>query len=211
MIDYSEIVVVLDRSGSMHGIKDDIIGGFNSFVKDQRSNSKITLIQFDTQNSYEVIYEAKNANKAPKLTSKQYVPRAGTPMNDAIGRAITETGQRLSDIKRKDRPSNVVMVIISDGMENASKEYTAKDVAKMIKHQTNKYDWQFVYLGANQDAILEGSKRGISNHNSGTWDPTSKGIREAFKGTASNVAAYSCNGLVGSLSYSDKQRKSMKS
>jgi uncharacterized protein YegL len=150
----TEIIIVLDRSGSMDGIVDDTIGGINTLITEQAKNPgevKLTLIQFDNQ--YEVFVAGRPIKDVPLLNKATYVPRGSTALLDAIGRTINDVGARLSTTKEEERPSLVLFVIQTDGQENASREYTHEKIKQMIAHQKDTYKWQFLFLGADQDAF----------------------------------------------------------
>src|SRR5208282_297454 len=124
--------------------------GFNEFVESQKigeGDATITLIQFDTENPWEVVFEDKPVKQAPKLTPDVYFPRGGTPLHDCIGRTINDLGARLNKTKESDRPGKVVIVIMTDGLENSSTLFKAPQIAEMIKHQQEAYKWHFVFLG----------------------------------------------------------------
>ncbi len=183
----TDITVLLDRSGSMASILDDTIGGFNSFLKDQQSqegSAKMTLVQFD--NDYDEVYTGVDIKEVEALTPKTFVPRGSTALLDSMARTITATGVRLGSIPADDRPQNVVFVIITDGAENCSKEVTRDKVFEMVKHQTEKYNWTFLYLGANQDAISVGTGLGIGASNSLSYSANSAGVRNSY--SAASVA-----------------------
>ena len=150
-----EIVVVLDRSGSMQDIKDDTIGGYNSFLEEQKrvkdSRCKVTLVQFD--NEYLPVYGSVDVQEVEALNADTYVPRASTALFDAIGRTINETGARLAAMSDHERPGKVIFVIITDGYENSSREFTSNRVKSMIAEQETRYSWSFVFLGADQDSF----------------------------------------------------------
>src|SRR3990167_7460886 len=127
---YTDITFILDRSGSMIPIKQDVIGGFNSFITEQKAlpgKLKVTLVQFD--NVYEAVFVAKSVDQVPVLDSNSYQPRGSTALLDAIGRTINDTGARLRRMSEKDRPAKVLVIIYTDGQENASNEFT-KDKIK---------------------------------------------------------------------------------
>jgi len=167
---FIEIVVVLDRSGSMQSVCSDTIGGFNAFVAEQKANAlgevKLSLYQFDDK--YDVVYEGKDIKDVPPLTDKTFVPRGMTALLDATGKTINNLGSRLASMPEIERPSLVVFVILTDGQENASKEFKLDQVKEMIKHQTNRYSWQFVFLGADQNAF-QAEQLGISSNNTYTY------------------------------------------
>lgn len=189
--DLTDISVVLDRSGSMQSVRTDTIGGFNAFLKTQKEapgEALLSLVQFDDQ--YEVVYSGKNINDVPELTEKTFVPRGMTALLDAIGRTINATGARLSELPENERPSRVIFVILTDGDENASKELTKEKVNEMIKHQTDVYQWDFVFLGANQDAIKAGATMGIMAGNSMSYAANAKGTAAAFASVGATMCAY---------------------
>lgn len=146
------IAAILDRSGSMSGVRDDIIGGFNTFITDQRKTPgecSVTLAQFDDE--YEIVYNNKPIQDTPNLDSSTYVPRGNTALNDAVGRTINAIGSELSKASEDERPGHVIVVIITDGMENASKEFSGAQIKQMIEHQQEKYGWHLTYLAASMD------------------------------------------------------------
>ena len=160
--DFTYIAVVLDRSGSMNCVKDATIEALNGFVESQKKgagSANISLYQFD--DVYEVVYENKPVADAPALTGETYQPRGSTALLDAIGRTIVATGAKLFAMAESDRPGTVIVVIQTDGQENASKEYTSAKVNELIAHQRDVYKWEFVFLGANQDAIASAAGFGI--------------------------------------------------
>ncbi|MBE9031859.1 VWA domain-containing protein [filamentous cyanobacterium LEGE 11480] len=192
--DYTDINIVLDRSGSMQSIKDDTIGGFNAFLAEQKDvpgAATITLAQFD--DVYEVVYEALILSQAPELTGKTFVPRGSTALLDAIGRTINTTGARLAAMDEASRPSHVIFVILTDGAENASQEFNAVQINQMIQHQRDTYNWEFVFLGANQDAITTAGRLGIQAGNAMSYAASSVGTRAAFKSVAKNMAKMRVN------------------
>lgn len=206
----THIAVVLDRSGSMSAVRDDTIGGFNTFVEEQRKapgTCDLTLVQFDDQ--YEVNYVAVPIDRVAKLTTDTFQPRGMTALRDGIGRTINEVGRRLSAMAEDQRPGRVVFVIITDGQENASKEFGAAKIKEMIEHQSKAYSWAFMYLGANQDAVATGMSMGISGGTSVTY--AAGNVAHAFQCSSSNVASYraSPNCEVRELDFSMVQRASL--
>ena len=202
--DLTDITVVLDRSGSMAVVANDTKHGFDQFVRDQREapgDAVLTLVQFDTD--YEFIHKARNIQDVPELKFK---PRGLTALLDAVGKAIVETGERLSKMAEYERPGKVVFVIMTDGEENSSKEYTKAQINEMISKQSNVYKWQFVFLGANQDAIQAGVSYGIDATNSINFAHTGKGTTNVFAATSSNLKSYRA-GTCDNMSYSDVDRE----
>jgi hypothetical protein len=180
-VDFTDITIVLDRSGSMQSVADDTIGGFNRFVDDQKSghgHATLTLVQFDDQ--YEVVYNAVPIATAAKLTSETFVPRGSTALLDAIGRTIEVTGARFNALPESERPEQVIMMILTDGYENASAHYTNARIAEMIVQQRDVYSWEFVFLGANQDAIATASQMGVAADHALTYAASQAGTSAAF-------------------------------
>lgn len=185
---YTFIAVVLDRSGSMELVKNDTMGGFNTFLTHQQhipGRAELTMTQFNTE--IETVYEPQPIAECPKLTNENFVPAGGTALLDAIGITITKIGAHLAIKPESERPSRVVFVIVTDGEENSSREYTRSKVFNMIKHQTEKYGWDFVFLGANQDAIREAASMGISAAKAMNFAANAKGTRSAFASTSAYV------------------------
>lgn len=181
--DLSDITVVLDRSGSMNVCQSDAEGGLNRFVEDQKKlpgEAFFTLVQFD--NEYEFVHRAVPIRNVPHCS---LVPRGSTALLDAVGRAIVETGERLAKMPEADRPGLVVFVILTDGQENASQEFSKKKVQEMISHQQGVYKWQFIYLGANQNAFAEAGDLGIVGSIANTTELTQ---RVAFASASANTA-----------------------
>lgn len=204
---YTHITVVLDRTGSMEPIRKDIIGGFNSFLAEQRkvSSTRITLIQFDSKNPQEVVYSNLPVSEAPELTEATYVPRASTPLYDAVGQAIVGLGENLSAIPGHSRPDKVIFAIVTDGQENSSREYTAERVRAMLEHQRDVYRWEFVFLSADLDSFAQAQAIGIPMANAMAYDHTGRGTRDAFAAFASNAVCYAGGQSLG-MGWSDEQR-----
>ena len=176
----TEMVFVLDRSGSMSGLAADTIGGFNELIEKQKKiegDAYVTTVLFDHE--YEVLHDHVALGEVAPLTDKEYFARGSTALLDAVGRTINAVGARLAATPEEERPEHVVFVITTDGMENASREYTAKQVREMVEHQQQKYSWQFVFLGANMDAVSEARNLGISAKYAADFTPSHSGVRNA--------------------------------
>lgn len=190
--DFTDITIVLDRSGSMITIWEETISSFKDFVKTQEGTPgrcQITLTLFGHE--HDIAFVAKNPSEIDVAkTLALYPPRGFTAMRDAIGKAIVETGERLARMAEVDRPGNVLFVVITDGQENASKEYTQAQIAKMIKHQQEKYDWDFSVMGANIDAITTGQQINVNPNASLNFDPTNAGIKSAMADLANSATLY---------------------
>jgi uncharacterized protein YxeA len=205
----THIAVILDRSGSMDAIRDDVVGGFNNFLKEQQEapgDCTLTLVQFDTADPYEVLRDMVPVKEVMPL-GDEYQPRAGTPLYDAVGRGIVTTGEQLSKLPEEQRPGKVVFVIITDGQENSSQEYTKAKVAEMTKHQTEAYKWDFVYLGANQDAMVEGAKFGVGPAMAASYSPGKVGT--AMRTASSKMSSYRSSGDKNDLNFTDDERIAM--
>lgn len=179
------IAVVLDRSGSMESIRDATIEGVNAFVTQQKSQpgeAKLSLVQFDTE--FLTTHDEAPLETVQPLTRATYVPRAGTALLDAIGRTIDGIGVKLAARPESERPSKVVVVIQTDGYENSSREYTNAKISEMITHQRTKYGWDFVFLGANQDAIATAAQWGIQQNWAFTYSADSLSMGKAFVGAS---------------------------
>ena len=162
--DYTHLIIVLDASGSMSSIQDDIKGSFNEFLKKQRDETGKTVFDLFQFND-EVRRPVKSADLAhfhDDLMAK-YDCSGCTAHNDAVCIAIDTVGHKFADMPESERPEHVLCVIITDGMENASREYTSKDVKKRIEHQKTAYNWQFQFLSADQDAFAAGESLGIDH------------------------------------------------
>jgi len=190
---YTHITVILDRTGSMESIRDDTIGGFNAFLKKQKEESgtaTLTLVQFDTQDSYEVIHRFKPIGDIPELNRETYVPRASTPLLDALGRGINDLEKSLSEIKEEDRPAKVVFVVVTDGQENSSREFRKDQIEKMIKEKTEKGSWQFVFLSADLAAIADAKSVGIHADAVLLFEKNGKGSASAWASLSNETSAF---------------------
>jgi hypothetical protein len=176
----TEIVFLLDRSGSMSGLESDTIGGFNAFIEKQcqfEGETLLTAVLFDDK--YEVLWNGVDAREA-RLTDKEYYVRGCTAMLDAVGKTILDVGYRLSNTKEEQRPGKVIFVITTDGMENASVEFTYEKVQQLIKQQQEKYSWEFIFMGANIDAVKEADSIGINVENAYNFETTENGVEEMY-------------------------------
>jgi hypothetical protein len=171
----------------MASIAKDMIGGFNAFIKAQRDAKlgacKVFFYQFDT--AYEPVYQDLNLDDVPELTDKTYQPRGGTALYCSIGKTITDIGTRLAALPDSDKPGKVLVVTITDGednsvLANAEDRYTLEKVKEMIKHQSEVYNWDFTYIGANQDAWQVGDAMGIGGNTKLNYTATAAGTAVMF-------------------------------
>ena len=237
---YTHIVVVLDSSGSMLDIKKDTMGGFNSFLRAQKEaegEATITLVEF-AQNGFgvwngngmvvggplndgkgtvepliNVKYDFKDIKNAPELTETSYLPTGGTPVLDTSAATINRTGKALAALPEGLRPEKVLVVIITDGEENTSRVYNHQKVMEMIQHQTIVYKWEFMYLGANQDAIKAGAAFGLSAARSMSYGTSKAAIGSTYDVLASKTMAFRSAGNAveaqAALNFTVEERKSV--
>ena len=184
--DLTHLYVLLDRSGSMQSIKSDIVGGFDAFVAEQRSATgecRMTLARFD--NEYELVFANLPITQVGSLVLE---PRGSTALLDSIGRLVVDAGARLAALPEHDRPGTVVVAVMTDGFENASREWTHASIKAIVDQQTRDYGWQFLYMGADQDAIEVGGRLGVDAAHAVTY---SRGNVDAVMAASSaNLAAF---------------------
>ncbi|MFZ5953354.1 MAG: VWA domain-containing protein [Candidatus Rifleibacteriota bacterium] len=194
--DYTHISVLLDRTGSMETIRDDTIGGFNSFLEQQKGLpgfSTMTLAQFDSQNPYEVIHDFRLIGEVVPLTRDTFVPRASTPLYDAMGKAIIDLDDRLRKMPEATRPAKVVVVIVTDGQENASSEFSKSQITKMIEAKKKELDWQFVFLSADLDAMADAISSGVKSNAARSFTKDRDGVSEVWKCLSVGIANFCCD------------------
>ena len=190
----TDITFILDRSGSMQSKVADVIGGWKTFVEKQKAEpgeAKVSLVQFDDQ--YETPFTAIPVeNLSPSLF---YAPRGMTALRDALGRTITNVGERLQSLPASERPNKVLIILMTDGEENASHEFTQVQIKQMVEHQTDKYQWEFIFLGANIDSFNAAASLGYTAFNTTNVTYTGAGLRSAFD----TVSAYASTTRSGGL------------
>lgn len=182
----TRLVFLLDRSGSMQSIKSDVIGGFEAFVAQQRDGEgtcTVTLAQFDHE--YEVVYRGIALRQVPALA---LWPRGRTALLDSMGKLITETAAEINALAEDERPGTVIVAIMTDGLENASREWRRRDIKALVEQQTNDSGWEFLYMGADQDAVEVGRGLGVKDGQSITYARGKS--REAMQSVSSNVRGY---------------------
>lgn len=190
--DRTHICMILDRTGSMESIKQDTIGGFNSYIAAQKSlptPATFTLVQFDSQDPFEVIHKFTDIQMVPDLTGQTYMPRASTPLYDAVGRGINDLKAGLGGLPEALRPKKIVMVIVTDGQENASREFTGAQVRKMIA-DAKEAGWQFVFLSADESAISDSSSLNIDASNAAFFRKNKAGSSEMWERVANRSVAF---------------------
>ena len=186
----TELVFILDRSGSMAGLEADTIGGFNAMIEKQRGEpgeAVISTVLFD--NETEVIHDRVSLDRVPALTEKEYDVRGCTALLDAVGGAIHHIGNVHKYAREEDRPERTLFIFTTDGMENASREYTYDRVRKMIEHEREKYGWEFLFLGANIDAAREAARFGISEDRAANYHADREGTAVVYEAMSEAVCS----------------------
>ena len=185
----TELVMILDRSGSMGGLEADTIGGFNGMIEKQKredGEAYVSVVLFDDVS--EVIYDRVGIHKVEPMTDRQYYVRGCTALLDAVGRAIHHIGTVHRYARNEDIPEKTLFIITTDGMENASRQYTYDNVKRMIEHQKEKYGWEFIFLGANIDAAREAERFGIHKSRAVRYENDRRGTQINYS-VMSNVVS----------------------
>lgn len=178
----TELIYILDMSGSMNPLKNDTIGGFNSMIEEQKNapgEAYVTTVLFN--HCYEVLHDHVNINEVEEMNESTYIPMGATAMNDAIGFTIDNIGKRLAETPEEERPSKVIVTIVTDGYENASKEYSLATVKEKITTQREVYNWMFVFLGANIDTMKTTEDLGIDARFAKTYTASGVGTQSVYK------------------------------
>ena len=179
----TELVFILDRSGSMSGLEKDTIGGYNSMLEKQKKTEKgkayVTTVLFDDK--YELLHDGVLLDKMKPITEKEYYVRGSTALLDAVGKTISQVKANQNSLKKNQRAKKILFVIITDGEENASREYTAEKVKKMIQEQKKTEKWEFLFLGANIDAVSTAKEFGIDSSRAVRYNSDSIGTQKNFE------------------------------
>jgi len=203
----TQITFVLDSSGSMSSIEDDTKGGFNAFLRDQQDEpgfASVTLYEFNT--NVELVYEGYPIEDAPELDDENYTPGGRTALHDAIYRAVTETAERVTEVEVAERPDNVVVVVLTDGKENASETHQER-VREQVKLRREEHEWEFLFIGANQDAALTAESMGIDADQSLDMAHSGEGAQAAYESTSEQIREARQTGQTSGYSYADRQRQ----
>ncbi|MFA5760298.1 MAG: vWA domain-containing protein [Dehalococcoidales bacterium] len=189
-----EMVCIIDKSGSMSPFKGDSIGSFNTFLNEQKNlksdiNALFTMVQFNT--GYDIVHNGIPIQNVPELNDATYCCVGCTALYDAVGKAIDTIGNRLSNTHEDQRPSKVIVTILTDGEENSSMEYNSEKIKKMIKTQTEDFQWEFIYLSASPNAFRDSAAMGISAQQTQTVNLSStRGIKDSYATISSCYSSY---------------------
>lgn len=193
----TELVFILDRSGSMAGLEKDTIGGFNAMLKKQKEvegECRITTVLFDNQ--INILHDRLDIQAIGSLTEKDYQVGGSTALLDAIGSTINKIGNVQKHSSHEHRASKVLFVIITDGEENSSREFSSERVKKMIEHQMKRYNWEFIFLGANIDAVETSKMYGIRPDRTQNYHADAKGVNLNFDVMSKTVANFRMNASI---------------
>lgn len=196
----TEMVFIIDMSGSMSRLSSDTIGGYNTLInqqKEEKGSANVTTVLFDDR--YIMLYDNTDIKDIPEMTSKEYQPCGCTALLDAVGKTINSIGARLNNTPEDEKPSKVVFTIITDGYENSSVEYSWDKVKEMITHQREKYNWIFTFIGANIDTMEVSNNLGIDSKLSKSFTASAQGASSVFL-ASSKAMSYTRSVDVNNLS-----------
>ncbi len=186
----TEMVFILDRSGSMGGLESDTIGGFNAMIekqKKQEGKAYVTTVLFDHE--IQILHSRVELSEIPPMTDKDYTVRGTTALIDAIGTTIKRIKSMHKELPEKEVPEHTIFVITTDGMENASSQYSSKEVKKMIEHQKKKHNWEFLFIGANIDAVETAKHFGIDKNRAVNYKADAQGTSVLYSAVSSVVGS----------------------
>lgn len=185
----TELIMILDMSGSMFALREDTIGGYNSLIEQQKKEkgeAVVTTVLFDHE--YILLHDRKNIKEVSALTNDDYSPRGSTAMLDAIGRTLVSVGHKLAELPEEERPGKVMVTIITDGYENASREYSWETIKKMIEEQRSKYSWVFTFIGADIDNMQVSNSLGIDPRFSKKYTKSMAGTASVYNSVSKSMA-----------------------
>lgn len=191
--DITEIVFVLDCSTSMRSVHGATIEGFNAFLADQKrtaGHAYLTLVTFSSYQDERTVYDATDIQDVEDLDSYTYQLRGSTALLDAIGNQIINTNRRLAHLPEDRRPSKVIFAILTDGQENQSRDFTADEIKEMVTEHEDIYEWDFLFLGANQNAFTVGQNYGIKPGKALSFSQSGEGVREVFNAVSRSLTSY---------------------
>lgn len=203
----THITFVLDSSGSMDQIAADTKGGYNSLLKEQRTEEgTATVTLYDFNSSVEQLYQAEPIAEAPELTDENYTPGGNTALYDALATAIRDTGERIASMSNDNTPDHVMVVTLTDGKENAS-ETPQETVRELVELRQTEDNWEFLFIGANQDAALTAEKMGIDRASSLEMAHSGEGTRSAYESTSERLREVRADGQTDGYTEADRKRQ----
>ena len=185
----TELIFILDRSGSMQGLEQDTIGGFNAMLQAQQKQPgacRVTTVLFDRQ--YELLHDRVKLDCVPPMSAEQYYVRGMTALLDAMGRTVERFGTLQKHLNPAERADQVMVVVITDGMENASQHYSYQQIKHLVHRQRERFGWEFIFLGANMDAIGAASQIGIQADRATNFHADTRGIPCAYQAVSETIA-----------------------
>jgi uncharacterized protein YegL len=191
----TEMVLILDRSGSMNGLERETIGGYNGMIEKQRqltAKANVTTVLFD--NHIEILHDRVDIRHVPPMTPEEYFVRGGTALLDTVGFSIKRMVQVQLSLPEEDRAGKVIFIITTDGYENASQHFSYLEIRSMIEKERDRYGWEFIFLGANIDAAAEAGKFGIARDRTAQYHADTKGVEVNFKALGEALKEYRSNG-----------------
>lgn len=202
MKDFADITIILDRSGSMESIQESVVTGLNNFIQDQKKvpgDGCWSLVQFDTPNYNgeefpQTVFMQKNQDEVPLFEKKDFKPRGGTALVEAMCITIDNIGRRLDALPESQKPNKVLVVVMTDGLQNSWGKFKQSDLKERIQRQEFQYQWRFLYLGANQDAIAEATSYGFSPGSSSNYTANAKGVGTVLQALSAGTRSWKCDG-----------------
>jgi uncharacterized protein YegL len=193
----TELVFIIDRSGSMAGLEKDTIGGFNAMIEKQKKEEGLALVSTVLfANASKVLHDRTEVREVAPLTEKDYVVGGGTALLDAIGGAIHHIGNVHKYARPEDRPAHTIFIITTDGMENASHQYSSDKVKAMIRRQEEKYGWEFLFVAANIDAVETAERIGIRRERAANYQHDAEGTERLYRTMSTTVRSYCKNAAI---------------
>jgi len=188
---FTTIAVILDKSSSMSTLREETICSFNKFLKEQKETpGEVSFMLGVFSHNYNTVYDFVPLQEVSELNDEIYITRGSTALLDAMGITIDNLGQKLSNLPENQRPSKVLVLVITDGEENASSKFSLEQIKEKVQHQQEVYNWTFVFIGANIDAFQVGGSLGVSTNNSLQYIPTAAGTNEMYNVVSRNTIRY---------------------
>jgi len=203
----THVTFVLDSSGSMNKIEEDTKGGFNSLLEEQQNeDGEATITLYEFNDHVERLFQAEPVEGVPQLSDENYSPGGRTALYDAMAMAIRNTGQRIAIPNGQSRPDHVLVVVLTDGKENAS-ETTHGTVKELIELRQEEDDWEFLFIGANQDAVLTAEEMGMEKDRALTMSHNAEGAQAAYESTSEQISQLRQEGKTDGYTTEDRQRQ----